>query len=446
MGVVADHHNPANAVYTARPEHSPAPEGEGWDAVVRACAQVASELEKAVSRFWNVPVRIKFFCVSQRQLYFWMPDEFYVSQLMLNAPAVPEALKNQYIAQLRLSDQSCGGLLNEALGPATTGQTAREFNFSRMTRLEAMLMQEFSRELFYSLTRNLIRKKVKTSQEADILHLVWLIQPAISTTTAGHTEKPLFFKESLGAGKIVLTVPRQALCLEDVDTPEPLPDELFLHATAPVRLRLGATRVPLLDLQHLEPGDLVLLEQSDASRMFLVEPESGEAFPFEAVLPNRARLQVPDASELEMLMEREQETAMSAKQTLWDNLLIEVNAEFEPIKLPLHQLKQMSEGLVVELGDLSRNAIALQVEGKTVAHGELVIVGDRFGVRIVRVEGVEQGLDNMGADNDTPKVLSGDAEPLPQLPAEASAPEDEEKDDFLDEFDDNFDDEEEGEW
>lgn len=45
----------------------------------------------------------------------------------------------------------------------------------------------------------------------------------------------------------------------------------------------------------------------------------------------------------------------------------------------------MTEGLIVEVGDLTANRIRLHVEGKTVAVGELVIVGDRFGVRISRV-------------------------------------------------------------
>jgi flagellar motor switch protein FliN/FliY len=74
------------------------------------------------------------------------------------------------------------------------------------------------------------------------------------------------------------------------------------------------------------------------------------------------------------------------KANLWDNLIIDLKAEFEPVKMPLNQLKQISEGLIVEVGDLIHNRIRLHVDNKTLAHGELLIIGDKFAVKITDIE------------------------------------------------------------
>lgn len=71
---------------------------------------------------------------------------------------------------------------------------------------------------------------------------------------------------------------------------------------------------------------------------------------------------------------------------LWDNLQLDVTAAFDPIRLPLAEIRQMSEGLVVELGGLADNQISLMVDAQTVARGRLVVVGDRFGVVIEKLE------------------------------------------------------------
>ena len=67
---------------------------------------------------------------------------------------------------------------------------------------------------------------------------------------------------------------------------------------------------------------------------------------------------------------------------MWDSIQVEVGAEFEKTKLSLGELKQISEGLIVDIGSIYDNKIDLKVEDKIVASGELVIINDRYGVRI----------------------------------------------------------------
>ena len=68
----------------------------------------------------------------------------------------------------------------------------------------------------------------------------------------------------------------------------------------------------------------------------------------------------------------------------------EIAAEFDKVKLTLGELKSIEEGLIVDLCSVYDNKISLKVGGKTVALGELVIINDRFGVRIENVSSNEE--------------------------------------------------------
>ena len=70
---------------------------------------------------------------------------------------------------------------------------------------------------------------------------------------------------------------------------------------------------------------------------------------------------------------------------LWDSIQVDMSAEFDKVKLTLGELKSIEEGLIVDLCSVYDNKISLKVGGKTVAAGELVIINDRFGVRIENV-------------------------------------------------------------
>ena len=70
---------------------------------------------------------------------------------------------------------------------------------------------------------------------------------------------------------------------------------------------------------------------------------------------------------------------------MWDSIQVDINAEFEKVKLTLGELKQISEGLVVDIGSVYDNKIDLKVEDKIVASGELIIINDRYGVKINQI-------------------------------------------------------------
>lgn len=421
-----------------------------WDGLVNACMDLTPALTDLISQFWGVPVQLGFFGASSQMHYFWRMDDFHVSQLQLEKAS--DTSRMQATADLRLSESLCATLLSRVLGPRASSVPG--FSFKQLSPLEATILNEFSRDLLATFKKGLLKKPTRKAADKQI-HLVWMVALAEPQKDLHRVMDPLAsvqFLEGLELGKVVLSLPLNAIRQVDEQTAiELLPDDVFFSAVAMARIDVGTSQVPLADLDMLEAGDMIVLENSSASRMALVEPESGERIPFEVEIANRQSITIPYAQEFDEM--DTQLSGGSARQKLWDNLMIDVGAEFEPVKLPLKQLKQMSEGLVVELGDLVHNRISLRVEGKTLAYGELVIVGDKFGVRVsqVLVDGAPSSQEaalpaQSSAHTQQPAPQQEALQAAPQQSEAAPVEEEINLDNFLNEdFDETFEDGEE-EW
>lgn len=416
-----------------------------WEPVIRACAALTPTLTETLQQFWGVPVRVVLLGAGYHTHYFWRMDDFHVSQLSLAGAEQQGLQAPEAMALLKISDTACATFLNRVLGTKPA-----QFSFKRLSPLEATILNELGRDLMGCFMKSLLKNPAKSGKNRQV-HLIWALQ--LEESAAGAINLPdnaQPFPEEVG--KIVLSLPSNALQARKLPHSGPaaqtVPDEFFFHVDGVARIYLGNTRVALSDLDNLEPEDLIVLEDSHVSRMFVVEPLSGARIPFQAQIRQHQSITIPYTQEL-ATMDIQPQSA-SARQTLWDNLMIEVGAEFEPVKLPLKHLKEMTEGLVVEMGDLVHNRVCLRVEGKVLAWGELIIVGDKFGVRVCQVEASEQG----GASAEMPPMPQEmpapvPVEPPPQpMPQEMPPPVAEEAnlDNFLNEdFDETFDEDEE-EW
>lgn len=406
--------------------------------IVRLAAAATETLTRTCRAFWGVPVRLTFLTAATRFLYFWRMDNFYVSQAGRDI-------------HLRLSDSACATLLSQVLGEREGSQVGT-FGFNTLTPLEANLLTSFTRDLLSVLAKALIHPRAlapKTTEAAEgpLLHLVWMLMPETSEELLENDSTP-----DAEAGKLVLTLPLAAFKQDlEADQDEGISaqaafevvDHFFMEAFAETWLAIGSTRVPIADLQALEPGDLVVLENSSASQLALVEPHSQEKIIFGVQMANRAKIEAPLSvlNELSLTQElnavnNSHTPTQQTKQALWDNLMIEVGAEFEPIKLPLKQIKQMSEGLVVEIGDLVNNEVYLTVEGKILAKGQLVIVGDQFGVRVVELEPERQEVKRVMAPQPPGQTASQNLPAPTQSVAQQHEVHDQDGDEY-DDFEDN---------
>ena len=83
------------------------------------------------------------------------------------------------------------------------------------------------------------------------------------------------------------------------------------------------------------------------------------------------------------------------QKNIWDSIEVEMSAEFDKVKINRGELKDIENGLVVDLTSLYDNNVTLKVEGKPIASGSLVIVNDRYGVKINNV--IANGTSNQSS-------------------------------------------------
>ena len=101
---------------------------------------------------------------------------------------------------------------------------------------------------------------------------------------------------------------------------------------------------------------------------------------------------------------------------MWDTIQVEINAEFEEVKLTLGELKQISEGLVIDIGSVYDNKIDLKVEDKIVASGELIIINDRYGVKINKIFTEEKNQASQNAQHSEEQYYEEPAQVVQETP------------------------------
>ena len=73
------------------------------------------------------------------------------------------------------------------------------------------------------------------------------------------------------------------------------------------------------------------------------------------------------------------------------NLVLDVpvslTIELGSCQLPMKEVLQLNIGSVVQLDKQADAPVELSINGKLIAHGEVVVIEDRFGVKITEVLG-----------------------------------------------------------
>jgi flagellar motor switch protein FliN len=64
---------------------------------------------------------------------------------------------------------------------------------------------------------------------------------------------------------------------------------------------------------------------------------------------------------------------------------VTLSLEVGRTRLPIRSLLQMNQGSVVELERASGDPLDVFVNGTLVAHGEVVVINDKFGIRLLDV-------------------------------------------------------------
>lgn len=255
----------------------------------------------------------------------------------------------------RSSEKAIGILLERTLGKPET-----KFNLNKLTDLEAKIITSFNDFMYNSLVQFLQpAPPVIKRTNFDVIHLTFLLKDIERNVSA----------------KFIVTLPDELLAPDVVtSTGDKFSNDDFAESTVDVSIKIGSTRFRVIDLKNIEEDDIVVFDNSDTHHMVL---KFGDFEKDINLNPNLGIILPYDNDE--------GEDSMADNANLWDSIEVEMNAEFDTVKITLGDLKKIEEGLVVDLTSIYNNKVTLSVENKPIARGELVIVNDRYGVKVDEV-------------------------------------------------------------
>jgi len=264
-----------------------------------------------------------------------------------------------YDMYLRISAHAMSMFLNKGLG-----RSGRPFNIDSISDLEKNVLTGFNEYVSKIVVQFLepppVVNFVRTN--FDMTHLTFLVKDEEANT----------------CGRFIISIPDGRMAPKQIESGEDkfdYPD--FYECNTTARLVVGKTRFTVKDLKNLEKGDLVVLENSDIHTLKLhILDEEKDVL----IVPNMdIELPFNEDNGGEIM------AGESAPKNLWDSIEVDMYAEINPVKITLGNLKKIELGQVIDVAALYENKITLRVENKVIGYGELVIVNDRYGVKVTEI-------------------------------------------------------------
>lgn len=243
----------------------------------------------------------------------------------------------------------------------TLGKSVKKFDLNRMTDLEAKVITAFNDFLYSAVVKFFVKPQPTLKRtDFDMVHMTYFIKDIEENTSA----------------RFIVSLPEVLLNPDTVvPTGKYFSYDNFLQNTLDVNIKIGTTKFSLFELKTLDIGDIVVFEDSNLEKMYLKVSDYEKDIKLK-----------PDLGLL-MPVDKNGEEDMSDNNNvnLWDSIEVEMSAQFDGVKITLGDLKKIEEGMVVDLTSIYDNKVTLTVEDKPIARGELVIVNDRYGVKVDEV-------------------------------------------------------------
>ena len=252
----------------------------------------------------------------------------------------------------RSSEKAVDILLEKSIGKPNS-----KFNINRLTDLEAKIVTGFNDYMYKSIKKYLSPAPPTVKRtNFDVVHLTFLLTD---------DERKL-------TGKFIITMPEVLLKPEIIEEKQnDYTEDNFLSCSIPVDLKIGATRLKVIDLKNIEIDDVVVFDDSNIIKWILKYKD----FEYDVNIEPNLELTLPFDN-------NEGEDNMADNANLWDSIEVDLTAHFDSVKISLGDLKKIQQGLVVDVSSIYNNKVTLSVEDKDIAYGELVIVNDRYGVKV----------------------------------------------------------------
>ncbi|MCM1009949.1 MAG: FliM/FliN family flagellar motor switch protein [Fusobacterium sp.] len=316
-------------------------------------------------------------------------------------------IDKQHDLFFRISETSIGLILEKVLG-----RPNNPFDLNKLTELETKIITTFNDCLFRAVV-GFLKPAPPTLARTnfDVIYLVFVLTD----------------QESGKSGRFVITLPDVLLEPEAIPVQEEFSVDHFEQSTISVRLDIGRTVFKLHDVKHLEVDDMVVFENSNTDRLRL----SFRDWETDVLLKPNLSLVVPIDND------GGSEVSENENINIWDSIEVEMVGHFDAVDITLGELKKIQAGMVVDLASIYQNKVTLTVEDKPIASGELVIINDKYGVKITEVHApkpVEENyapVSNEAQDDSSIEPQEGGNDDFPEVSA-GGGNDDEEEFDYSD--------------
>ncbi len=316
----------------------------------------APVIQEAFDEFFEKNFIVRFFALSKNINCLLDKEACFVTKVQID---------KEYEMFFRTTDKVVRIILDKILGKSKSG-----FNINKISALEAKVITSFNSALYDKIKPILSPpnpKEIKRSN-FDMIHLTYILKENDESATE--------------AGKIIITIPDALLTPERVDyATDTVAETDFPESLTPVNITVGTTRFTMYDVKHLEKGDVIVFENSSIDKLKLTIQDKDFVV---NINPNMGILISEDGNDEEDYNDGGDEY-MSETHNIWDSIEVDMDAVFDAVKISLGDLKSIEKGLVVDLASLYDNNVTLKVEGKSIASGSLVIVNDRYGVKVNQI-------------------------------------------------------------
>ncbi len=273
-------------------------------------------------------------------------DSYFVTKVRID---------KQHDIFFRASETAIRLILDKSLG-----RSNRAFDLNKLTELETKVITTFNDGLYRAFMEYLKPAPPTLARtNFDVVYLVFILTD----------------KENNQSGRFVVTLPDVLLEAVSIEEQSNYPIEHFEKSTIQVELEVGRTVFSLHDLKHLEVDDMVVFEASNVDRLKLTFRD----YEADVLLRPNLGLVVPIEDN------GGSEVSGNSNINIWDSIEVEMVAHFDGVDITLGELKKIQAGMVVDLTSIYQNRVTLTVEDKPIASGELVIVNDKYGVKITEV-------------------------------------------------------------
>ena len=75
----------------------------------------------------------------------------------------------------------------------------------------------------------------------------------------------------------------------------------------------------------------------------------------------------------------------SEKMDIVMDVKVNVTVQLRTAELPMREVVELSPGAIIQLKQQAKDPVGLLVNGKLIAHGEVVVVEDKFGLKVTEI-------------------------------------------------------------